>query len=349
MENYYVTMKDIADKMNLVHLTPSIDLTRIRVFQTDINRPALQLTGFFDYFDSERVQVIGKVEYTYLVSLDKAKREAVLHKLFECKIPCLILTRNQQPFPEMLLDAVQWGVPILLTSRATSYFNSELNRYLKVELAPRTTKHGVLVDVYGEGVLIMGESGIGKSEVALELIKRGHRLVADDAVDIKKVSDDTLLGSSPQMIRHFIEVRGIGIVDCKMLFGVESVKDIHPIDLCIQLEEWQAKKDYDRLGLEDHTIEILGNKVVSHVLPVRPGRNIAIIVEATALNSRQKKMGYNAAVELDNRLKEHLLKVAATRNETTEDDQGAVHVGEMASQGQITQAQINYRDEDNEW
>ncbi|MBS7526212.1 HPr(Ser) kinase/phosphatase [Fusibacter paucivorans] len=347
MENYYVTMKDIADKMHLVHLTPSIDLSDIRVFQTDINRPALQLTGFFDYFDSERVQVIGKVEYTYLMSLTETKRKAVLQKLFECKIPCLILTRTQLPFPEMLQDATRFGVPILQTSRATSYFNSELNRYLKVELAPRVTKHGVLVDVYGEGVLIMGESGIGKSEVALELIKRGHRLVADDAVDIKKVSDETLLGSSPQMIRHFIEVRGIGIVDCKMLFGVESVKDIHPIDLCIQLEEWQSKKDYDRLGLEDHTIEILGNQVVNHILPVRPGRNIAIIVEATALNSRQKKMGYNAAVELDNRLKDHLLKVAASRKTASEPDRAMIHAGDTADQGQITQAQINYRDEDN--
>jgi HPr kinase/phosphorylase len=346
MENYYVTMQDIAEKMRLIHLTEAIDLSNIRIFQTDINRPALQLTGFFDYFDAERVQVIGKVEYTYLSTLEETKRISVLKKLFECKIPCLILTRDQAPFPEMLHYGEKLGISILQTCRATSDFNSELNRYLKVELAPRITKHGVLVDVYGEGVLILGESGIGKSEVALELIKRGHRLVADDAVDIKKVSDETLLGSSPQIIRHFIEVRGIGIVDCKMLFGVESVKDIHPIDLCIQLEEWQPKKDYDRLGIDEHTVEILGNRVISHVLPVRPGRNIAIIVEATALNSRQKKMGYNAAVELDNRLKDHLVKLAAAKKAAPESDQHKVHAAEGTERSQITSAQINYRHED---
>lgn len=344
METFYVTIEDIVKKMKAINLTESIDISSIKVFQTDINRPALQLTGYFDHFDSERVQVIGKVEYTFLQAMPASKRESVLDKLLAYQMPCLVLSRGQEPFPEMKALALKYQVPLLQTHMPTSYFNSELNRFLKVELAPRTTRHGVLVDVYGEGVLIIGESGIGKSEVALELIKRGHRLVADDAVDIKKVSDDTLLGSSPQMIRHFIEVRGIGIVDCKMLFGVESVKDIHPIDLCIQIEEWAPNKDYDRLGIDDHTIEILGNHVTSHVLPVRPGRNIAIIVEATALNSRQKKMGYNAAVELDNRLKEHLLKVAEDRKNG--DNQKEVHVSQ-SDEVSITQAQINFRDE--EW
>jgi len=337
MENYFVTLTDVIEKMKLRNVTPDINLEKIRIFQTDINRPALQLTGYFDYFDSERVQVIGNVEYSYLSTLTESRRHEILKKLFASQIPCLILSRHLEPYPEMITFANLFGVPVLQTSLATSYFNSELNRYLKVELAPRLTRHGVLVDVYGEGVLMIGESGIGKSEVALELIKRGHRLVADDAVEIKKVSDDTLIGSSPPMIRHFIEVRGIGIVDCKMLFGVESVRDIHTIDLCIQIEEWKTKTDYERLGLDEHYIEILGNQVTSHILPVRPGRNIAIIVETTALNHRQKKMGYNAAVEVDNRVKEYLKKTSETTNTDGK------HASEIETS--ILPSQINYRDE----
>ena len=338
MENYFVTITDIIEKMKLRNVTPNVNLESIHIYQTDINRPALQLTGYFDYFDSDRVQVIGNVEYSYLSTLIESRRHEVLKKLFASQIPCLILSRNLVPYPEMIAYANTFKVPVFQTSLATSYFNSELNRYLKVELAPRLTRHGVLVDVYGEGVLIIGESGIGKSEVALELIKRGHRLVADDAVEIKKVSDDTLIGSSPPMIRHFIEVRGIGIVDCKMLFGVESVRDIHTIDLCIQIEEWKTQTDYERLGLDEHYIEILGNQVTSHVLPVRPGRNIAIIVETTALNHRQKKMGYNAAVEVDNRVKEYLKK----STEATKPD--GKHVPEIEA-ASILPSQINYRDE----
>jgi len=307
MENYHVTLESIIAKMKLVNLTPSISIENINISQTDLNRPALQLAGYFDYFDADRVQIIGKVEYTFIETLSMENREIVFEKLFKSKIPCLVLSRNLKLFPDMLTIALEYKTPILQTSMATSYFISELNRYLKVELAPRVSLHGVLIDVYGEGVFITGESGIGKSEAALELIKRGHRLVADDAVDIKKVSDDTLLGSSPSFLRHFIEVRGIGIVDCKMLFGVESVRDIHNVDLCIQLEDWQDGKDYERLGLDENYIEILGNKVVNHILPVRPGRNLAIIVEAAALNHRQKKMGYNAASELDKRVKEHII------------------------------------------
>lgn len=301
-ESVFVCLNEIIEKMQLTTLTPDLETQHIRIYQSDINRPALQLAGFFDYFDSDRVQIIGKVEFTYLQNLNPEVRFNVLKKLFECKIPCLIVSRDLEPMEEMMTLAIENKVPLLRTSKSTSYFLSELNRYLKVELAPSISIHGVLVDVYGEGVLIMGESGIGKSESALELIKRGHRLVADDVVEIKKVSDETLLGTSPDIIRHFIEVRGIGIVDCKMLFGVESVKDRHGIDLIIKLEDWNPEKEYDRLGMVEEYMDILGNKIVCHSIPIRPGRNLAIIVESAAINHRQKAMGYNAAVELNNRV-----------------------------------------------
>jgi HPr kinase/phosphorylase len=344
MENYYVSLEDIIKKMRLKNLTPEVATEDIKVFQTDINRPGLQLAGFFDYFDAERVQVIGKVEYTYLESLTVEKRRDILKRFFSYKMPCLVLSRDQDPMEEIIEFAVEKEIPVLQTRLATSYFNSELNRYLKVELAPRISMHGVLVDVFGEGVFITGESGIGKSEAALELIKRGHRLVADDAVDIKKVSDETLLGSSPLFIRHFIEVRGIGIVDCKMLFGVESVKDVHSIDLCIQLEDWDPHKEYERLGMEDNYIEILGNKVVSHVLPVRPGRNLAIILESAALNHRQKKMGYNAAAELNARVLENLEKLTETN--TAQIAENLIDAAKEEESPSITPAQINYRPEE---
>ena len=218
------------------------------------------------------------------------------------KVPCIVYCRDME-VPEAILEvARKAGVPILRTDQTTSSFSSELNRCLKVELAPRISIHGVLVDIYGEGVLITGESGIGKSEVALELIHRGHRLVSDDVVEIKKVSDATLIGTAPDITRHFIELRGIGIIDAKALFGVESVKNTQSIDLVIKLEEWDKEQDYDRMGLEENYIEYLGNKVVCHSIPIRPGRNLAIICESAAVNFRQKKMGYNAAKELYNRV-----------------------------------------------
>ncbi|NDL67219.1 HPr(Ser) kinase/phosphatase [Anaerotalea alkaliphila] len=303
-----VGLKDLIAKMELTNLTPELDLEDITILHSDINRPALQLAGFFDYFDSDRVQVIGKVEYAYLNNMFASERKAIVDKLFSSKIPCLILAREMEPLEDMLESAARHEIPLLQTPKNTSYFISELNRYLKVELAPSISIHGVLVDVYGEGILITGESGIGKSETALELIKRGHRLVADDVVEIKKVSDQTLLGTSPDIIRHFIEVRGIGIVDCKVLFGVESVQDRHGIDVVIKLEDWNPEKEYDRLGMVEDYMDILGNKVVCHTIPIRPGRNLAIIVESAAINHRQKAMGYNAAVELNNRVLSNLAK-----------------------------------------
>lgn len=303
-----VELKRIVEKMNLKNLTPDVELNDKEVEVPDINRPALQLSGYFEHFDSERVQIIGYVEYTFLEKLDMEKKKEVYKTLLSYKIPCIIFCRNLPP-EQMLLDmAVEADVPIFITEKKTSAFTAEIIRWMNVQLAPCISIHGVLVDVYGVGVLIMGESGIGKSEAALELIKRGHRLVTDDVVEISKVSDATLVGSAPDITRHFIELRGIGIIDVKTLFGVESVENTHSIDMVIQLEEWDRDKEYDRLGLEDEYTEFLGNKVVCHSLPIRPGRNLAIIVETAAVNHRQKKMGYNAAQELYKRVQANLAK-----------------------------------------
>ncbi|MBM6971334.1 HPr(Ser) kinase/phosphatase [Mordavella massiliensis] len=303
-----VELKKIVEKMNLKNLTPDVELNDKKVEVPDINRPALQLTGFFEHFDSERVQIIGYVEYTFLEKMDEEKKREVYKTLLSYKIPCIIFCRNLLP-EQMLLDmAVEADVPIFITEKKTSAFTAEIIRWLNVQLAPCISIHGVLVDVYGVGVLIMGESGIGKSEAALELVKRGHRLVSDDVVEIRKVSDETLVGSAPDITRHFIELRGIGIVDVKTLFGVLSVRETQNIDLVITLEEWDKEKEYDRLGLEEQYTEFLGNKVVCHQLPIRPGRNLAVIVETASINYRQKKMGYNAAQELYKRVQQNLAR-----------------------------------------
>ena len=303
-----VELKRIVEKMNLKNLTPDVELNDKEVEVPDINRPALQLSGYFEHFDSERVQIIGYVEYTFLEKLDMEKKKEVYKTLLSYKIPCIIFCRNLPP-EQMLLDmAVEADVPIFITEKKTSAFTAEIIRWMNVQLAPCISIHGVLVDVYGVGVLIMGESGIGKSEAALELVKRGHRLVSDDVVEIKKVSDETLVGSAQDITRHFIELRGIGIVDVKTLFGVLSVRETQNIDLVITLEEWNKEKEYDRLGLEEQYTEFLGNKVVCHQLPIRPGRNLAVIVETAAINYRQKKMGYNAAQELYKRVQQNLAR-----------------------------------------
>ena len=254
------------------------------------------------------MQIIGYVEYTYLENLPREKKLPVYDKFLSYRVPCVIYTTMTEPDEDMLRLAKKYEVPIFVTKVTTSDFMAEIIRWLNVELAPCISIHGVLVDVYGEGILIMGESGIGKSEAALELIKRGHRLVTDDVVEIRKVSDETLIGTAPDITRHFIELRGIGIIDVKTLFGVESVKNTQSIDLVIKLEEWDRDKEYDRLGLEEEYTEFLGNRVVCHSLPIRPGRNLAVIVESAAVNHRQKKMGYNAAKELYNRVQNSLMK-----------------------------------------
>ena len=303
-----VELQEVVEKMNLKNLTPDLEMDHHKIEVPDINRPALQLAGYFDHFDSDRVQLIGYVEYTYLEKLDEGRKKELYEQLFSHEIPCIIFSRDLRPDDLMLQKAIEKKVPIFLTEKKTSSFMAEIIRWLNVQLAPCISIHGVLVDVYGVGVLIMGESGIGKSEAALELIKRGHRLVTDDVVEIRKVSDDTLVGTAPDITRHLIELRGIGIVDVKTLYGVQSVRETQAIDLVITLEDWDKDKEYDRLGLEEEYTEFLGNKVVCHSIPIRPGRNLAIIVESAAINHRQKKMGYNAAQELYRRVQESWAK-----------------------------------------
>ena len=295
-------VEKIIEKMELKVITPDIDISSKKVTVPDINRPALQLAGFFDHFDNERVQIIGRVEAAYISQMDDEVKKERYDKLLSYNIPCIIYCRNENPDEYMIEAARKYKIPLLQSSQVTSSFEAEIIRWMKVQLAPTISIHGVLVDVYGEGVLITGESGIGKSEAALELLKRGHRLVTDDVVEIRKVSDETLIGTAPEITRHFIELRGIGIIDVKTLFGVESVKETQGIDMVIHLEDWDKEKEYDRFGLEEEYTEILGNKVVCHNLPVRPGRNLAVIVEIAAMNNRQKRNGYNAAEELNKRL-----------------------------------------------
>ncbi len=303
-----VKLSKVIEKMHLENLTPQVDASGIWLHAPEVNRPALQLTGFYDEFANDRIQIIGNVEYSYLKSLSESERFEQYTQLFSSNIPCLVFCRDLEPEQKVLELAAKFNIPVLKSKDATSAFMAEVIRWLNVQLAPCIVIHGVLVDVYGEGVLITGESGIGKSEAALELIKRGHRLVTDDAVEIRKVSDETLIGTAPGVTKYFIELRGIGIIDVKTLFGVESIKETQQIDMVIKLEDWNKDKEYDRLGLEEEYTEYLGNKVVCHSLPIRPGRNLAVIVEAAAVNHRQKKMGYNAAKELYRRVQENLIK-----------------------------------------
>ena len=305
---YGVTITELIEKLGLRNMTMELDTDAIVLVHPDVNRPALRLTGFFDHFDKDRVQIIGYVEQAYLDKLTPERRHEVYDALISSQIPCLLFSRGMKPEEDVLELCNHYGVPCMVSEKTTSDLMAEVIRWLNVKLAPMISIHGVLVDVFGEGVLIMGESGIGKSEAALELIKRGHRLVSDDVVEIRRVSDETIIGSAPDITRHFIELRGIGIIDVKTLFGVESVKDTQAIDMVIKLEEWDREKEYDRLGMEDQYTEFLGNKVVCHSIPIRPGRNLAIIVESAAVNYRQKKMGYNAARELYNRVQANLAR-----------------------------------------
>ncbi len=305
---FKVKLTDLVARMELKNLLPDIDIEEIEITEAAANRLALQLTGFFDFFQANRIQIIGNAEYAYLKTIPDEKMIPIYEEILSNKIPCVIFTQGNEPCERLLNVAEEKGIPILATQRNTSEFVAVAVRWLSERLAPRVSIHGVLVDVHGEGVLIMGESGIGKSEAALELIHRGHRLVSDDVVEIRKVSDDKLVGTSPDITRHFIELRGIGIVDVKSLFGVKSVREFCDIDLVIRLEDWNREKNYDRLGLGEESIEFLGNKLVCYSIPVRPGRNLAVIVESAASNFRAKKMGYNAAQELYNRVTGNLNK-----------------------------------------
>ncbi len=315
-----VSLKTIIEKMKLENLTPELDISKVRINQPDINRPAIQLAGYFEHFEATRLQIIGFVEYTYMESLPQEKKEEAYRQFLSFDIPGVVFCRELFPDATFIKIAIEEKVPVLMTKKSTSSFMAEIIRWLNVKLAPCISIHGVLVDVYGVGVLITGESGIGKSEAALELIKRGHRLVSDDVVELRKVSDETIIGSAPDITKHFIELRGIGIVDVKTLFGVSSVRDTQNIDLVIKLEEWDKDKEYDRLGLEEEYTEYLGNRIVCHRIPIRPGRNLAVICESAAVNHRQKNMGYNAAQELYNRVQNSLINKKDDDDETDFDE-----------------------------
>ena len=295
--------------MKLKNITPGIDISEIKITESQVNRPDLQLAGYFEHFDSRRVQVIGNVEYSFMATFDTQTRLEKYEKLFahgEYDIPCMVFCRDLTPEPEVVEIAEKYKIPLFMTERLTSEFMASTIRWLNVKLAPCISIHGVLVDVYGEGLLIIGESGIGKSEAALELIRRGHRLVTDDVVELRRVSDETLVGTSPEVTKNFIELRGIGIIDVKTLFGVECVKESMSVNLVVKLEEWNKETNFDRVGLDEEYIEFLGIKVVCQTIPIRPGRNLAVICETAAVNHRQKKMGYNATKELYKRVQNNL-------------------------------------------
>ena len=299
-------LSKIAEKMQLKNFTENIDLDRHKVIIPDVNRPALQLNGFYEHFEKDRLQLIGSVEHAYMDKKTIEEKVATWDTFLSHQIPGVIYCRGFEPEAEVIELAYKYNVPLLGTNRETSGFMAELIYMLNEELAPMKTIHGVLVDVYGEGLLIIGESGIGKSEAALELVRRGHRLVADDVVEIRKINDHTLMGSSPATTQYLIELRGIGIIDVKSLYGVECVKGRTRIDLVIKLQEYKPGSEYDRLGLQDEYMDILGHNVTCHSLPIRPGRNLAVICETAAVNHRQKKMGYNAAQDLYRRVQANI-------------------------------------------
>ena len=302
MPEFSVALNKVVDQLNLEVVYAPTDLKNIPIITADVNRPGLLITGYDEFFEPTRIQILGKAELGYMETLTEDARSKACLALFSAKPPAVIVTRNLPVFEEMNELAAQFEVPILRTADSTSSMMSSLISILSVELAQRITRHGVLVEVYGEGILILGESGVGKSETAVELVKRGHRLIADDAVELRRVSNRTVLGTAPENIRHFIELRGIGIINVARMFGSGAVKMSEKIDLVVELEPWDKTKNYSRTGLETDTTEILGIPLPCTVIPVMPGRNLAVILEAAAINNRQKKMGYNAARELLTRL-----------------------------------------------
>lgn len=297
-QTFSVPMSKIIKEMSLETILMPRDPDTVMVESAEVNRPGVELTGFMEFYDKSRLLVCGRTEISFLRQFDSETRMKCLETLFAYEAPGLIMCRGIEPLPEMLEAARKCTMPILCTNEPTSGFISALVAFLSVELAPRVTRHGVLVEVYGEGILLTGDSGVGKSETAMELVNRGHRLIADDAVEIRRVSNKTLVGSAPANIRHFIELRGIGIINARRIFGMGAVKITEKIDLVINMEIWDSNKVYDRMGMDDQYTEILGNKVPLLTIPVKPGRNLAIIIEVAAMNNRQKKMGYNAAHEL---------------------------------------------------
>ena len=306
MENRYsVKLGKLIEEFDLEVLRGVENYQDVLIQREDVNRPGLQLVGFFDYFDAKRMQLLGRVESTYLEQISAEERRKCFDAFLAHDIPALVITRGMEPFPELMEMAEKYDRTILRTQETTTAFMGALIAALRNYLAPRITRHGVLVEVYGEGVLLLGESGVGKSETAIELVKRGHRLVADDAVEIKRVGVKRLVGPAPELIRHYIELRGIGVVDVQQLFGMSAVREDQDIDLVVNLEQWNDETMYDRLGLEQLYTVILDVKVPALTVPVKPGRNLAIIVEVAAMNNRHKKMGYNAAQAFTQQINEH--------------------------------------------
>ena len=305
IDTYSVSLSDLVKEFDLKVEYASTDFASIRLTVEDVSRPGIQLAGYFDHFDPMRLQVLGNVEMSYLSRLTAHDRASILDRLFSYKFPALLITRNIAPHPQCLQMAKKHNVTLLRSSEPTSTTVSTIITYLKSALAPRVTRHGVLMEVYGEGVLLTGESGIGKSEAAVELLKRGHRLIADDAVEIKKISGNALVGTAPELIRDYVELRGIGIVNVAKLFGMGAVKIDNQIDLVVNTVPWNTHEVYDRLGLEDQYTEILGVKVPMNTIPITPGRNLAVILEVAAMNNRQRKFGYNPAQEFTEQINRH--------------------------------------------
>ena len=305
IDTYSVALSKLVQEFDLTILHESTDYPSIRLTVEDVARPGLQLTGFFDHYEPLRLQVMGNVEMSYMAKQSEAERNRVYDRLFSYRFPAMLIARGIQPDEQLMAMARKHNITLLSTDQRTSAITSGIITYLKDTLAPRITRHGVLVEAYGEGVLITGESGIGKSEAALELVKRGHRLIADDAVEIQKVSSNSLIGTSPELIRNYIELRGIGIINVAKLLGMGAVKTENEINLVVNIVHRNTHEVYDRLGLEDQYTEILGVKVPMNTIPITPGRNLAMIIEVAAMNNRQRRIGYNAALEFTEQINRH--------------------------------------------
>ena len=305
IDTYSVPLSTLVKEFKLEQEYTSTDFDTIRLTVEDVSRPGLQLAGFFDHFEPMRLQVMGNAEMSYIAKLTSEERSRIFDRLFSYKFPALLIARNIQPSPECIEMAKKHNITILRSMEPTSTIISTIITYLKASLAPRITRHGVLMEIYGEGILLIGDSGIGKSEAAVELLKRGHRLIADDAVEIKKVSNSSLLGTAPELIRNYIELRGIGIINVAKLFGIGAIKQDNEINLVVNIVPWNTHEVYDRLGLEQQYTDILGVQIPLNTIPITPGRNLAVILEVAAMNNRQRRMGYNAALEFTEQINRH--------------------------------------------
>ena len=308
MDTYSVPLTRLVEVFSLEVAFAATDYESIQVTVEDVGRPGLQLAGYFDHFEPMRLQIMGNAEMSYLAKLTEQQRRNVFDRLFSYKFPALLIARNLMPDPQCLEMAKKYNVTLLRSVDATSTIISAIITYLKAALAPRITRHGVLMEIYGEGLLLIGESGIGKSEAAVELVKRGHRLIADDAVEIRKIAGSTLMGTASELIRNYVEIRGIGVINVAKLFGMGAVRAENEINLVVKVVPWDKQKEYDRLGLEDQFMELMGVKIPMHTIPVTPGRNLAVVLEVAAMNNRQRKMGYNAAVEFTEQIDRHFVE-----------------------------------------